>query len=887
MPTTSKVLNQPSQGSAAAPVASAPGSKSRYYRFAVCGGSNSGKTCILAALGMARVAHPDGHSATLLPLPRSASSALKEGGQWVQAAINRLLSGEVPEQNAAIDPRMTLRYCISQGKVGPEGEAKQYFVELIDYSGELMQAQNTQDEFAEKLRGILLDMDGLLIVAEHPPAGKMPHELAPHLNSLRGALAILADERRGRDKHVGIPMALLVNKWDRAGEIQQGPDAHQIETQRLKKFLAGEDGRPPPHAALLNVVKASSDPYCEVFPVSAFGRFQRILDPSSGLMVEKPAVVGSELNSFGLEEPFLWAIEQREQMDVDTAAKEALSPWLWFAPMRAERCKAQLKATSARMSKGSKAQQTIAKLRKRVGRVQLAQTAVLVTFMFSAALGLEAAADYLGHHKAVAEAHDPRNADGWNKAEAWYESYMNASAWRHLPYTKFALSREQARKDLQELRERADDFAWAPAAAATELAEKKRLAEAYLRTNKHGRHANEANLVMVQYDEWVKREHVAQVLQNLEGQLSKDKAQFENLKTAPGSSFEKLAKEVTALEQGIQEVDLGTIANDELANRRKTLMADALALDKAIVPFLNEELLRVEFEEVMKSKNFARAGELLATKMSGQQFADLKNKYIAVLPSALEARLNSEIGVSGSGWQRAEETLKAFESVPGVLTNVLPKSFEETLASLRAKIKRDGTAFLYNEVVSNPDSAGKVEAALNAPTPVSEDRKAALLKLKTYLNQKVSTQDFRVSVTAASWPQSVRDFYSNIFPIVRMENHNAVVSSSRLAERSGTENWSAGWSDSVPQMKLSCVATQPLSVTVRIDVEFKVFSTASLGSKSVDSPFTDWEGGMREVILEGGSYAGTKVTLKVEISDGAGSWEAFTPPVLPAKLPIE
>ena len=52
------------------PVPSTAKQVQKIYRFALYGRRNSGKTCILASLAMARIAHPDGLSCTLIDPPK-------------------------------------------------------------------------------------------------------------------------------------------------------------------------------------------------------------------------------------------------------------------------------------------------------------------------------------------------------------------------------------------------------------------------------------------------------------------------------------------------------------------------------------------------------------------------------------------------------------------------------------------------------------------------------------------------------------------------------------------------------------------------------------------------------------------------------------------------
>src|SRR4051794_3416062 len=97
----------------------------RTYRFAVFGGTEAGKTCLLAALGMARASHPGGYTCgrhRLLPkVTRPAGpwqgwdvendpvAAFYAGSEVIGEAEKALKGGGVPEATG-VQPPLILLY---------------------------------------------------------------------------------------------------------------------------------------------------------------------------------------------------------------------------------------------------------------------------------------------------------------------------------------------------------------------------------------------------------------------------------------------------------------------------------------------------------------------------------------------------------------------------------------------------------------------------------------------------------------------------------------------------------------------------------------------------------------------------------------------------------
>ena len=295
----------------------------KVYRFGLYGGRSSGKTCILTAMGMSRRQNPLGYACKWIqetpdhPLPAGDESVWKTedpyhlGVRWLRQARNKLEGGGVPEPN----PERGLLALRFEFAMPDRGRLR---IELIDYSGELI--TRTSAQLASDLRAHMQVCDGMLLLGEAHRDNRSLAPLASDLENLKEAISILFAERDDRPQQ-DWPIAFLLNKWDRQGQIDFESPEH--EDSRLQTFLENLD---VPHVSLIqmvtNVVKPEN---IKLFPVSAFGESEIL--PSGE---EVPRRNGPLLQSFRLEDPFVWLAERRDQLDVRAYATESGRCW-WCA----------------------------------------------------------------------------------------------------------------------------------------------------------------------------------------------------------------------------------------------------------------------------------------------------------------------------------------------------------------------------------------------------------------------------------------------------------------------------------------------------------------------------------------------------------------------------
>ncbi len=260
----------------------------KVYRLAVYGLSASGKTCVLAALAMPRHSHPLGHTCTWRPIevpvtkgkknqPDERAVTLQRNKEWMEQATRNLSQGDVPPPNPTGEEHFMFDYDFTIAT------HQSFWIELVDYSGELINPTLSSSEIAQNLRHRFAEMDGILVLAEAPYRDMLGHHQGSQktrdrqahkdLYDLRQSFTLLRGEKQ-EGAALDVPVALLVNKWDRYSQIDFHSPAD--EHRKLEDFLNSSPS--PPHRGLRDVLRSSmTEGNFKEFPVSALGPKQQQL----------------------------------------------------------------------------------------------------------------------------------------------------------------------------------------------------------------------------------------------------------------------------------------------------------------------------------------------------------------------------------------------------------------------------------------------------------------------------------------------------------------------------------------------------------------------------------------------------------------------------------
>lgn len=479
---------------------SSPRKNKKVYRVALYGHSGSGKTCILAALAMERLPHPNGLSCIWL------TSGQEEGRKWLKDAINAFENQQVPA------PNPTGRHLSFEFSFSADG--RDYPVEMIDYAGELVNPALSDNENAKLLFEHLKGMDALLVLAPAPRPGDADHKLSDDLLAITRTFRSLCEKVGEHRTQLDIPVVMLVNMWDRmhgqkflAPEFGVGatlPDSNggvpsgkslnmDNEQQRLQQLFDSDSLLS--HRSLYNALKNSlPEQDFAVFPVSAIGFCEKVSRDSHEF--ERPKHL-KPLHSFGLEDPFVWALRRRDQLDIAHLENESnqlvaakLSPWTPWPRLGLLR---QGKALLRRFPRSS---ELYKKTHAIVHQLRMSfwwRTSMAAVYVLSAALIAEAVVDGSRYRSVTAIFHDPKaGVEQLQWAEKWLEDYHNSSFWRHRIYKVFKLDTKIAGAELDTFRLGREELFLQPLQQSTSVEQKAKAAQDYLQAFPNGKHRAEA-----------------------------------------------------------------------------------------------------------------------------------------------------------------------------------------------------------------------------------------------------------------------------------------------------------------------------------------------------------------------------------------------------------
>lgn len=454
----------------------------KVYRLALYGLPASGKTCILTALAMPRDPHPLGYSCTWLPIDvsnwrnKTKAKNLKYNQNLRKEWIDKLYQQEVPEATPIRKEPLVFQYKFT-------GATHQNFdIELIDYSGELIDPDLTNNKLKKNLLTRFAEMDGILVLAEAPYQKQLEDvesdqkKSYENLHKLSQAFSLLCDEKQDGGAALDIPVALLVNKWDRYSAIDY--DHPVNEQNKLKDFLNATDK--PPHKGLYDeLYSLITDGNFKAFPVSAFGM-------TESTSVELPKQT-NPLKSFGLEDAFIWIAERRDAIDVQHYKNDATKN---FKPCRLQVGLELLKRVPANSELAKQVEKTLSRCRK----LQIYWwTATILTLLITW-LSVEAIFDTINYNKHTVAIGNPRvTYTQLEKAEQWLSKYVASPAFRHV-VLRIYLNQEQAQTILTNLRLNRENILWQPVVLALkkDIILAGELASKYLKYYPYGTHAQEA-----------------------------------------------------------------------------------------------------------------------------------------------------------------------------------------------------------------------------------------------------------------------------------------------------------------------------------------------------------------------------------------------------------
>ncbi|MCK5718853.1 MAG: GTPase domain-containing protein [Thiomargarita sp.] len=493
----------------------------KIYRFALYGLSGSGKTCLLTALAMPRIPHPKHYSCvwnqTNIPIDLSTIDTnqihrLDEedkqqvikllSQEWMKESIYQLSNASIPPTNSADDPTLTFEYDFTVS------DHRSFRVELIDYSGQLIDPIN-DNKLAKQLRKQFIKMDGIIVLAQALSADETEQneerqaQIYTNLHSLQQAFNLLRYEEQSLIT-LETPIVLLINKWDRYSDIEYSEPV--LEQQKLETFLNSEPLAP--HKALSDTLQFSTVAgRFKVFPVSPLGSssYKQLED---GEIVEVPKQV-NPLNSFGLEDPFIWLAQQRDLIDLEKLKQ-------FSAANKIAKCRKLALDLLNRFSKEADETKQIEAILRVCQTRKQKYSIYSILFFIVLWFGGETLIDTINYHHYTDE-NTYTNTQELEQAKNWLTNYSNAPYFRHIISRNF-LTQNKIQKILKQLSINHEIFLWESIEnnIKINLNITRKVIQRYIKHYPTGLHIQEVN----QAKQYIQQQELEQSSQELLSQLA-------------------------------------------------------------------------------------------------------------------------------------------------------------------------------------------------------------------------------------------------------------------------------------------------------------------------------------------------------------------------------
>jgi hypothetical protein len=615
--------------------------RKKVYRLALYGLQASGKTSVLAALAMPRYPHPLGHTCIWrdievstpnegLNQPSKRLTIQHRSKEWMEQSILKLSQQQLPAPNPSGDD-FIFEYDFTAST------HQTFHIELVDYSGQLIEPNVSDSDLAKNLRKKLTEMDGILVLADAPFRDGLSQnknhcakQAYMDLYHLREAFSLLRCENQACAA-LDVPVALLITKWDRYSDIDYANPAY--EQAKLEEFFNANPS--PSHKGLSDVLcfSVTKDNF-KVFPVSALGACSCVqLD--NGKFVERPKQV-NPLNAFGLEDAFIWVAQQRDAIDLQNYQEQA--------PQNFKKCQKTALDLLNRFPKGSEQAKQINTLLQKCKKAKNARSLYILITIITLWFMAETTIDLVNYRQyKVAANNQHATPEQVDKTEKWLTQYLAAPDFLHL-ISKVFLSRKKAETLLTELQAHREKSLWVPVEKADENKNFQAafsLASEYLKYYPYGQHAQKAQNIKLDAETLQLQRKHKEIFRQIAREMKVDRQNADKLRL--------LLKKL---------LDIQVVLPEEMRKEQERL-ENALSNQ---LRYLEWDRFRKDLAQKMQAGHFLVAAQLLDIRQPEARLNELKETFKMVVIQALEQKVIQAFGEEN--FKLADKLLKDYAEFP-------------------------------------------------------------------------------------------------------------------------------------------------------------------------------------------------------------------------------
>jgi hypothetical protein len=757
----------------------------RTYRFAFYGRAASGKTSLLAALAMPRAPHPWEWGCTWLPgvFPPAGNPEdwdgddravqFLRGREWLEGAIERLRSGQVPPPNPM---RNILRFAYEFATP----TRRPYRVELIDYSGELVDPKMTNDELASRLAEHLRHMNAVFVLAEMPApraVGTLPEELL----KLQQAFALLASNRADAAAPTGL-VGLLINKWDRRGRLNDG---HADEGAAAVCAFLDEDTGASHRALAHTLSNAVGSENFHAFAVSAFGDHVAIEDADDG-RTEIPREI-NPLNPFGLLDPLDWAAGRCDELALAAhrAASFRLNPWAFWqtrAGRGANVYQQRGRLLADRFPADSEFHATALQTNRRYSRILRGHLGLIAAIVFISLLTMQWTWDSFRFRRARAQLEDPQtNAAASTDAERWMAAYAATPALWHPLASLSGLSRGAAETLLTHYRLGSEDRAWRIVEQAPGGEVQARKAEEYLMSFARGKHVPEAS------DLVARAEHARDQQADLD-MITQMESDFAHALPTPTEI------QLTDLSTRLNQPPFPRSMDEDFVKRRDALRGKVEAAQAR----LQNLSFQRRYDDLITARDILGAARLLV--QADPKRPDLTEDFRKKAISAITAEINGNL--ESRQWTSARDYYNNIHQSADV-EQLLEAEEIRAMDDLAVLIDTTEDRSRYDEVVKYRDPDHVIRYRDDAPLKTMQSEVA---RYKQYLDTMAGPQELTLEIAQIDWGAQWSGYKNDIL---------VTIDGKKIIDKTDVLGIANGTSSQVATGKFTATWTKSMKVNVK------------------------------------------------------------------------
>jgi len=604
-------------------------------------------------------------------------------------------------------------------------------------------------------------------------------------------------------------------------------------TDSLGEFLG--QSPPPPHSALLNTIRnaVGKENAC-CFPVSAFGA-HTIRDDGK----EVPLLDDGRLQSFALEDGFVWVAKQCDALRVEQieAAADATSWWAfpqmllgtndatlatessawtrWFRGVSAIAGVSSAWGFRQRLPKGSELRRRTTSALRAFGLKLASQVVVFVVLLMTLLIGGETIIDGVQYRTIVATEKNPSaNVEEIKRGEDWLVSYFRSPSFRHVLSNRIVVGRSDAHRILVEFRTRRDETLWQTVVDAEDPQTRVILARKYLDVFPSGLHRSEADTLVADADrrEWERKnnEYLDQIAIKIDA--------VEPKPDAPLESLHVLSEEVDAIPYPEARSPLTNNQQEEL----RGLIAEKQTKIVEASKQADWQRFKQTYVSLMQSKNIPEAAKLLDGRQPRDaQLQELADDFTKQAPAIIQAKVRDAL--KNRSWQLARESARIIAD-PNVV-RLFPVDTIKALQGLGREIDEAEDRDLYAQIVRyKPQCADQLDAYLQrAPLKSME---LEVQKYRQYAQAMKEPLDLTLNLTRINWHKDFWawrvGYYNDVTVLVK---GNSLIAKSGIKSKPNTSSGQVG--DGEFKSKLNETITIDVSIVTKYTGKLLV-TTASM-----------------------------------------------------------